>query len=113
MASNEKLAEVFAVRVCKEAKHFCLAYEDVEKAAFQMAEWKDGHPKISSGKVLQLRRRAYKKGYDKAIEKACEWLKENLTLYVSVEPKGWEGYKLLIEEEELTTELKKAMELKP
>jgi len=74
MASNEKLAEVFATRICKETKTFYLKYADVEKAAFQMAEWKDGHPRISTGKVLQLRRRAYKKGYNDAVKKACEWI---------------------------------------
>ena len=48
-------------------------------ALIEMAEWKDEQPKeINCGKVLQLRRGAYKKGYDKAIEKACEWLKNNM-----------------------------------
>ncbi len=106
-----------------EEKAYCLIQEhlgekieyfqrkSVEKALLEMAAWKDEQPKENNcGKILQLRRRAYKKGYDKAIEKACEWLKENISHYVTIGHTDWYKTELLIEKEELTAELKKAME---
>ena len=51
-------------------------------ASCEMAKWKDKQftNRFNCGKVLQLRRKAYKKGYDIAIEKACEWLNSQACL---------------------------------
>ena len=47
---------------------------------------------------------------DALIKKVCEWLENNLTYYISVEPRGFEGYELVIEKEEFLTDFKKAVE---
>lgn len=68
-----------------------LMWYDLEDIAMEMAIWKDKQfaNRFNCGKVLRLRRKAYKKGYDKAIEKACEWLDKNIPLYEDLNEKVW------------------------
>ena len=47
----------------------------------------------------------YKQGYHDAIEKACEWLKENFEYYVDVEVSSYYTY-----EDKLVEDFRKAME---
>lgn len=73
---NEEKARELAIRLMGGGNRNIQPLVD---ALIDMAEWKDEHPVEISGRLaLQLREQAYKKGYDKAIEKACEWLKNNM-----------------------------------
>jgi len=85
---------------------------DCYRAAMEMAKWKDEQSQgIICGKVLQLRRKAYKKGYDKAIEKACVWLKNNIHDYYTTN-EFVEYFDEMVDDfkKEMVDDFKKAME---
>lgn len=61
----------------KEARHeWYLRTQDADFCAgFQKgAEWADAHPVVKVGGALKN----YERGYEDAIDKACEWLDENM-----------------------------------
>lgn len=70
-------------------------------------------PNTQYDAAMQMARWKYKQFAEEKqalIDKVCTWLKENMSFYISIEYKDWEKSELLIEKEELTAELKKAME---
>lgn len=74
--ARQKEKEIGFSQIVREAKGVNSAYG----AGFlEGAEWADEHPKddLLEGILIHGNNDAYRIGYKKAIEKACEWLEAN------------------------------------
>lgn len=69
----------------------------------EMAEWADEHPQNDIKKKLD---QAYTNGYNDAVEKVCEWLKDNINEYLD----WYDWEECCVNKDELLYDFRKAME---
>lgn len=77
----------------------------IEKAFIEGAKWADKHPISNGEELLYVAQKTTNRTKKEVINKACEWIKENIIDYVNADSIGY-----YVDDEIFIHDFKKAME---